>query len=60
MSKYRKTSMLKCPYCRALMANEMDSSDAKLQCKNCGKEYRVACSISFFGGREFIKLTLER
>lgn len=68
MSEYRRISMPKCPYCGIThcnttpsnnnwgklvsMANGTGSSNVKLKCENCGREYRVTCSIRFFGKRE--------
>lgn len=66
MSIYRRVSMPTCPYCGATqksnvsnynygklvnMATGRGSSDVILKCEDCGKDYRVTCSIRFFGSK---------
>lgn len=56
--------MPKCPYCGkevqykiwdndttklVNMATGTGSSDVIIKCKGCGKDYRVTCSIRFYG-----------
>ena len=56
--------MPKCPYCQeevqyrvgdydtsqlVKMATGTGSSDVTIKCKSCGKDYRVTCSIRFYG-----------
>lgn len=68
MADYRRISMPRCPYCGIThcnvtpsntnwgklvsMATGTGSSDVKLKCECCGREYRVTCSIRFFGRKE--------
>ena len=64
MNLYRRISMPKCPYCQeemrynvgdydtaqlVKMATGTGSSDVRIKCKGCGKDYRVTCSIRFYG-----------
>ena len=64
MNPYRRILMPKCPYCQkevkydiwdydtrqlAKMATGTGSSDVTIKCKGCGKDYRVTCSIRFYG-----------
>ena len=64
MNPYRRISMPKCPYCQkevkydiwdydtnqlVKMATGTGSSDVTIKCKGCGKNYRVTCSIRFYG-----------
>lgn len=64
MNPYRRISMPKCPYCEeevqyniwdndttklVNMATGKGSSDVMIKCKGCGKDYRVTCSIRFYG-----------
>ena len=64
MNLYRRISMPKCPYCQEEMqynlsdydtdklvglATGTGSSDVIVRCRGCGKDYRVTCSIRFYG-----------
>ena len=64
MNPYKRISMPKCPYCQeevrykvgdydttqlVKMATGTGSSDVTIKCKGCGKDYRVTCSIRFYG-----------
>ncbi len=67
MNPYRRISMPKCPYCKEEVQYKNDdfatgklvglatgtgSSNVIIKCKGCGKEYRVTCSIRFYGRSE--------
>lgn len=64
MNPYRRILMPKCPYCQkevkydiwdydtsklVKMVTGTGSSDVTIKCKGCGKDYRVTCSIRFYG-----------
>ena len=66
MSEYRKIYYPSCPYCQCKvkdnlfnynygklvdMATGRGFDNVILKCDNCGKRYRVTCSIKFYSRR---------
>lgn len=60
----RKIAMPKCPYCGkekeyrvgdydtsrlVSMAMDTSSSDTTIRCTECGNDYKVSCSIRYYG-----------
>jgi hypothetical protein len=65
MSEYRKIHYPSCPYCQSKVKEDLfdynygelvsmvagRARDVVLRCGNCGKRYRVTCSIKFYSRR---------
>lgn len=65
MSEYRKIHCPSCPYCQCKVKEDLfdynygelvamatgRTRDVVLRCGNCGKRYRVTCSIKFYSRR---------
>jgi hypothetical protein len=65
---FRTITLPKCPYCNIRFSNcspsnyewqklvglatGSGSSNIKIKCENCGRDYRVKCNIRFFGSGE--------